>query len=70
LELVSFKNKGSSLNKSFHSYLFQGIGLLAIPVLIADCILLNLTIKKSFYQSIKDDDYKVVNYDDIEIVNL
>jgi len=43
---------------------------LAIPVLIADCILLNLTLKKSFYQSIKEDDYKAFNVDDIEIVHL
>ena len=37
-----------------------GIGLLAIPTLIADFILLNLTKKRKFYQKLKEFDYKVV----------
>ena len=35
-----------------------GIGLLAIPTIIADFILLNLTKKRKFYQKLKEYDYK------------
>ncbi|CAF1099834.1 unnamed protein product, partial [Brachionus calyciflorus] len=35
-----------------------GIGLLAIPTLIADFILLNLTKERKFYQKLKEYDYK------------
>ena len=37
-----------------------GIGLLAIPTLISDCILLNFTKKRKFYQTLKEFDYKLV----------
>jgi hypothetical protein len=36
----------------------KGIGLLVIPSLISDLILLNLTKKKKFYKSLKEYDYK------------
>ena len=37
--------------------MFLGIGLLAIPVIIADCLLLNFTRKRKIYQDLKEYDY-------------
>lgn len=39
-------------------FFYLGIGLLAIPTLISDCILLNFTPKRKFYSQIKEYDYK------------
>ena len=36
----------------------SGLGLLSLATIIADCVLLNLTKKKEFYQQLKLYDYK------------
>jgi hypothetical protein len=36
----------------------SGLGLLSLATIIADCVLLNLTSKKEFYQKLKLHDYK------------
>lgn len=45
----------------------SGIGLTAIPIIISDFLLLNLTKKRKFYQGLKEYDYKE-KVDRIEII--
>ena len=47
-----------------------GIGLLAIPTLLSDFILLNLTKKRKFYRNIKSYDYKKENQEVIIVSKI
>ena len=47
-----------------------GIGLLAIPTLLSDFILLNLTKKRRFYRDIKSYDYKKEEQDIIIVSKI
>lgn len=47
-----------------------GLGLMSISVIIADCVLLNCTKNKKFYQEIKELDVKKVYDASVEAVRL
>lgn len=49
---------------------FKGIGLMSLSVIAADCVMLNCTNKKEFYQEIKELKAHQAFIDTHEIVRL